>query len=99
MGTVLFFTLRSIVKHTCKTRAFFPHFSDVVISKTDSRSSSTTTARSLDDEDDDYDIDDDEDDEIMDIDDKDTINLNEVIIFSIITVSRVVVHEVHYRLE
>lgn len=77
MGTALLFTLRSIVKRNTK---FSRIFSDVVISKSDSRSSTTTTARSLDDEDDDYDIDDDEDDEVMDIDDKDAINLNEVII-------------------
>lgn len=62
----------------CVSRAEIKRNGDVVIPKSESRSSSTTTARSLDDEDDDYDIEDDEeDDDVMDIDDKDTINLNE----------------------
>lgn len=77
MGIAIF-NLWSILKLPVLTPYLY---SDVVIPKSESRSSSTTTARSLDDEDDDYDIEDDEeDDDVMDIDDKDTINLNEVII-------------------
>ena len=68
-----------------KLTEHFIEYSDVVISKSESRST-TTTARSLDDEEDDYDDLADDDDETMDSDDKDTINLNEVLDIQSITI-------------
>lgn len=59
----------------CVSRAEIKRNGDVIVSKSDVRSS-TTTVRSLDDEEDDYD-DDDEDDDIMGTDEKGIIDLNE----------------------